>query len=210
MIRVAIVDDHKILRSGLRHYLNSLEDVEVVAEAANGKEALDIVRSHKIDVLTLDLTMPGFSGFDALASIRARAPHTAILVFSGLPEDRYAVNLIRNGASGYLNKDCAPLDIVAAIRTVAQGKRYLSPVVANLLAEQVMEPNKGLPHEILTSREFQVFLRLAKGESITGIGEGLSLSVKTVTTHRKRALNKMKMNTNSDATYYAIKHHLIE
>lgn len=210
MIRVAIVDDHKIVRSGLRHYLGSMDDVEVVAEAENGKEALDVVRNHQVDVLTLDLAMPGFNGFDALASLKARSPATAILVFSGLPEDRYAVSLIRKGASGYLNKDCSPLDIVKAIRTVAQGRRYLSTVVAELLAEQVVEPTKGLPHESLTSREFQIFLRLSKGGSITSISEELSLSVKTVTTHRKRALNKLHLNTNSDATYYAVKHKLIE
>lgn len=210
MIRVGIVDDHTIVRAGLRHYLSSLDDFEVVAEAANGKEALELVRMHEIDVLTLDLTMPGFNGLDAMTSLKARSPNTAILVFSGLPEERYAINLIRKGASGYLNKDCAPPEIVAAIRTVAQGKRYISPVVADLLAEQVMEPERGLPHEQLTSREFQIFLRLAKGGSITGIGQELSLSVKTVTTHRKRALNKMKLSTNSDATYYALKHKLIE
>lgn len=209
-IRVGIVDDHEIVRAGLRLFLEEQDDLEVVAEASNGKDALDVVRNEQIDVLLLDLTMPRFSGLEALPSLKARAPHTAILVFSGLPEEQYAVNLIRKGADGYLHKENPPLEILNAVRVVAQGRRYLSPVVANLLAEEMLYPTGGSPHNLLADREFQIFLRLAKGESITTVGRALSLSVKTVTTYRTRAMRKLKLSTNSDLTYYAVKHGLIE
>lgn len=134
MIKIGIVDDHAIVRAGLRQFLSEHVDLRVVGEASNGREAIDLVRVHEIDVLVMDLSMPGQSGLDALAMLRAKAPDMGILILSGYPEEHYAINLIRQGASGYLNKECEPKEIVEAIRTIALGRRYLTPSVADLLA----------------------------------------------------------------------------
>ena len=154
--------------------------------------------------------MPGQSGIDALAMIRAKAPDIGVLVLSGYPEEHYALNLIRQGASGYLNKQCEPLEIVEAIRTIALGRRYISPSVAELLAQQLNHKSDGAPHEQLSEREFQVFLKLARGETAGDIAKALSLSVKTVSTYRTRLMEKMNLSSNSDLTYYALKNKLID
>ncbi|RRD56455.1 DNA-binding response regulator [Comamonadaceae bacterium OH2545_COT-014] len=210
MIRIGIVDDHAIVRAGLRQFLSEHVDLRVEGEAASGREAIDLVRTTELDVLLMDLSMPGQSGIDALAMIRAKAPDVGILILSGYPEEHYAVNLIRQGASGYLNKSCEPTEIVEAIRTIALGKRYITPAVAELLAQQLGRKEDAPPHEQLSEREFQVFLKLAKGETAGGIAESLSLSVKTVSTYRTRLMEKMGLNSNSDLTYYALKNGLID
>ena len=210
MIRIGIVDDHVIVRSGLRQFFSDHVDLRVVGEAASGREAIDLVRATEIDVLVLDLSMPGQSGLDALAMIRAKAPDIGVLILSGYPEEHYALNLIRQGASGYLNKQCEPLEIVNAIRTIALGRRYISPSVAELLAQQLNQNSDAAAHEQLSEREFQVFLKLAKGETAGDIAKTLSLSVKTVSTYRTRLMEKMNLSSNSDLTYYALKNKLID
>ena len=210
MIQVGIVDDHAIVRSGLRQYLSEHVDVRVVGEAANGREAIDLVRNTAVDVLIMDLSMPGQSGLDALAMLRAKSPDTGILILSGYPEEHYAMNLIRQGASGYLNKECEPSEILEAIRTIALGRRYITPVVAELLAQQLYRKDDAPVHEQLSEREVQVFLKLAKGATASEIAEILSLSVKTVSTYRTRLMEKMALSSNSDLTYYALKNGLID
>ena len=210
MIQVGIVDDHAIVRSGLRQYLSDHVDVRVVGEAANGREAIDLVRNTAVDVLIMDLSMPGQSGLDALAMLRAKSPDTGILILSGYPAEHYALNLIRQGASGYLNKECEPSEILEAIRTIALGRRYITPVVAELLAQQLHRKTDAPAHEQLSEREFQVFLKLAKGATAGEIAEILSLSVKTVSTYRTRLMEKMALSSNSDLTYYALKNGLID
>ena len=210
MIRVGIVDDHAIVRSGLRQFFGEHVDLRVVGEAGSGREAIDLVRTTEMDVLVLDLAMPGQSGIDALAMIRAKAPDLGILVLSGYPEEHFAVSLIRQGASGYLNKECDPADIVDGIRTVALGKRYITAPVAELLAQQLGRNDAGPVHEQLSDREFQVFLKLARGHTAGDIAEALSLSVKTVSTYRTRLMEKMGLKSNSDLTYYALKNKLID
>ncbi len=210
MIQVGIVDDHAIVRSGLRQYLSDHVDVRVVGEAANGREAIDLVRNTAVDVLIMDLSMPGQSGLDALAMLRAKSPDTGILILSGYPAEHYALNLIRQGASGYLNKECEPSEILEAIRTIALGRRYITPVVAELLAQQLYRKDDAPVHEQLSEREFQVFLKLAKGATASEIAEILSLSVKTVSTYRTRLMEKMALSSNSDLTYYALKNGLID
>ena len=210
MIKVGIVDDHAIVRSGLRQFFADQVDVRVVGEASSGRGAIDLVRNEEIDVLIMDLSMPGQSGIDALAMLRAKAPDMGILILSGYPEEHYAVQLIRQGASGYLNKDCDPLEIVDAVRTIALGKRHITPAVADLLAQQLGKKGTAAPHEDLSEREFQVFLKLAKGETASRIAEELSLSVKTVSTYRTRLMEKMGLSSNSDLTYYALKNKLID
>src|SRR5215204_6505490 len=183
MIKVGIVDDHAIVRSGLKQFFSEQVDLRVVGEAASGREAIDLVRTTELDVLVMDLSMPGQSGIDALGMIRAKAPDVGILILSGYPEEHYAMNLIRQGASGYLNKECEPMEIVNAIRTISLGRRYISPAVAELLAQ---------------------------GETAGDIAKALSLSVKTVSTYRTRLMEKMSLASNSDLTYYALKNKLID
>lgn len=209
-VRVGIADDHPITRAALRCYLDEQAGIRVVAEASSGREAIDLVRTHAIDVLLLDLDMPGQSGIDALTMIKAKAEHVGILILSGYPEHQYAVPLIRNGASGYLNKACEPGEIVAAIHRVAQGARYITAVVAELLASQVITPTPGGAHEQLSARELQVFLKLAQGCSAGEVAAELSLSAKTVSTYRARLMRKLDARSNSDLTYYALKHRLLD
>ena len=210
MIRIAIVDDHAMVRAGLRQFFADQSDFQVVAEAASGRGALDIVRAGEVDVILLDISMPDQSGVDALAAIRARAPDLPVLILSGFPEEHYATTLLRQGASGYLNKDCDPQDIVTAIRTVHRGRKFITPGVAERLADGLVKGGDKLPHEQLSERELQVFLRLAKGETIGNLAVGMSLSVKTVSTYRTRIMEKMKLASNSDLTYYALKNGLIQ
>lgn len=209
-VRVGIADDHPITRTALRGYLDDQDGIRVVAEASSGREAIDLVRTQEIDVLLLDLDMPGQSGIDALTMIKAKAEHVAVLVLSGYPEHQYAVPLIRNGASGYLNKACEPSEICTAIRRVAQGGRYITPVVAELLASQVITPTPGGLHEQLSARELQVFLKLAQGCTAGEVAAELSLSAKTVSTYRARLMRKLEARSNSDLTYYALKHRLLD
>ncbi len=199
-----------MVRAGLRQFFSDQSDFSVVAEASNGRAALEIVRAGEVDVILLDISMPDQSGVDALAAIRARAPDLPVLILSGFPEEHYATTLLRQGASGYLNKDCDPQDIVSAIRTVHRGRKYISPGVAERLADGLTKGGDKLPHEQLSERELQVFLRLAKGETIGNLAVGMSLSVKTVSTYRTRIMEKMKLESNSDLTYYALKNGLIQ
>jgi DNA-binding NarL/FixJ family response regulator len=209
MIRIAIIDDHAMVRAGLRQFFADQADFAVVAEAASGREAIDIVRRGEVDVIVMDISMPDQSGVDALAAIKARAPDLPVLILSGFPEEHYAVTLLRQGASGYLNKECDPDEIIKAIRTVFRGRKYITAGVAERLAEGLGGGDKP-PHEHLSERELQVFLRLAKGETIGHIADSMSLSVKTVSTYRTRIMEKMKLASNSDLTYYALKNGLIQ
>lgn len=210
MIRVIIVDDHAIVRAGLKQFLSEQVDLRVTGEAANGREALDLVRQGEVDVLVMDLSMPEHGGVDALAAIKAREPNLPILILSGFPETHYATTLLRQGASGYLNKECEPEEIVKAIRTVFRGRKYITPAVAELLAEGLGGDLDKPLHEQLSEREFQVFLRLSKGETISHMADSMSLSVKTVSTYRTRVMEKMRLESNSDLTYYALKNGLIQ
>lgn len=210
MIRIGIVDDHAIVRAGLRQFLSGHVDLRVSGEAASGREALDLARAGEVDVLLMDLSMPDQSGVETLAAIKARFPELAVLILSGFPESHYATTLLRQGASGYLNKECEPEEIVTAIRTVARGRRYITPAVAEILADNVAGAGEQLAHEALSERELQVFLRLSKGETIGHMADRMCLSVKTVSTYRTRVLDKLRLQSNSDLTYYALKHGLIQ
>ncbi len=210
MIRIAIVDDHAMVRAGLRQFFADQLDFVVVAEAANGREALEIVRQGEVDVIVMDISMPDQSGVDALAAIKARVPDLPVLILSGFPEEHYATTLLRQGASGYLNKDCEPEEIVKAIRTVYRGRKYITAGVAERLAEGLTGGSDKACHELLSERELQVFLRLARGETVGHIAESMSLSVKTVSTYRTRVMEKMSLGSNSDLTYYALKTGLLQ
>lgn len=210
MIRIAIVDDHALVRAGLRQYFAEQADFQVAGEAANGREAMALLRQGGLDVMLLDIGMPEQSGVDTLVAIKARAPELPVLILSGFAEAQYATTLLRQGASGYLGKDCDPAEIVKAIRTVCGGRKYISAGVAEQLAEELGDKHADQPpHQQLSERELQVFLRLAQGETVGHVAEGMSLSVKTISTYRTRVMEKMHLASNSDLTYYALKHGLI-
>ena len=210
MIKVGIVDDHAVVRAGLKQFLGEQVDLRVTGEAADGAGALQLARGGEVDVLVMDLAMPDQSGVDALAGIKARFPDLPVLILSGYPETHYATTLLKQGASGYLNKECDPMEIAEAIRTVARGRRYITPGVAEMLADQVTGDSDRPAHEALSERELQVFLHLAQGQTVGQLADSMCLSVKTVSTYRTRVLEKLKLKTNSDLTYYALKNGLIQ
>jgi DNA-binding NarL/FixJ family response regulator len=209
MIRVAICDDHEVVRRGFKDILSAIGDIEISAEAANGREALDIARKGQCDVMLLDISMPEQNGIDTLLAIRRGQLKLPIIMLSGYAAPQYAVNVLEMGAAGYLDKDCEIEEITRAIRTVVKGLRYVSPAVGDMLAKRLGNSNAP-SHTTLSSREFQVFYRLAKGELVSEIAKGLCLSVKTISTYRTRVLEKMELHSNSEITYYAMKHGLLE
>ncbi len=209
MLQVAIVDDHEIVRAGFREMLASELGVAVAFEAASGEEALSHLQKSDCDVLLLDLALPGQSGIDVLRTLRQRHCNLPVLVLTGYPEERYALAMIRNGADGYLCKECSRDELLQAVRTVAQGRRYLSPHMAELLADEVAGSGPDLPHQQLSERELQVFIRLARGQTVSAIGEVLHLSVKTVSTYRSRLLEKMGVASNAELAAYALRNGLM-
>jgi DNA-binding NarL/FixJ family response regulator len=210
MIRVLVVDDHAVVRAGLRQFFADIDDIEVVDEAASAEAALRQIRSAEYDIVLLDISLPEKSGVDALKQIKRDRPALPVLVLSMHPENRYAVQLLRFGASGYLQKEAMPAELVTAIRLVHHGRRYISPALAELLASELDRDDDRPIHESLSDRERQVFLALARGEAVGAIAEALHLSVKTVSTYRARVLEKMRVASNADLTYYAIKNDLID
>jgi len=210
MIRILIADDHAIVRAGLKQFIADQVDMEVSAEAASGAEAIAAVRAGDFDVVLLDISMPDKNGIDTLKTLRHVKPELPVLMLSAYAEDQYAVNLLRAGASGYLNKEAASTQLVGAIRTVVQGRKYVSPSLAQILADGVSGDADKPLHAELSQREFQIFCKLAAGAAVSKIADELNLSVKTVSTYRTRILEKMAMKSNADLTYYAIKNGLIE
>jgi DNA-binding NarL/FixJ family response regulator len=209
-IRIIIADDHPILRAGMVSVLNASSDLKVVAEAGNGAEALRAMRDHAFDVLLLDVSMPGKSGLDLMRQIRKDNPRLPILIVSSFPEDQYALRSIRAGASGYITKMSAPGELVSAVRTVANGRKYITPAIAEMLAEAVERPDNATPHESLSDREFQTMKMIAAGHSLTEIAEVLCISVKTVSVYRSRVLEKMRMKSNVELTRYVVERGLNE
>ena len=210
MIRVVIADDHTILREGLKQLLQATDDFEVVGEAGDGHEVLNQVRTREFDVLLLDMSMPGKSGMELIKQVKAERPKLRVLVLSMHEEHQYAVRAIRAGASGYLTKESASAQLVAAISKVAAGGAFISAEVAQQLALSAMPGAQGMPHEALSDREFQVFRMIAEGKSVSDIAERLSLSVKTVSTHKANVLHKMGMGTTADLVRYALTHSLVD
>ena len=209
MIRIVIADDHTLMREGLKRILESTDDIEVVGEATDGFGVLAHVRKGGFDLLLLDLSMPGRSGIDLIRQIRTESQKLPVLVLTMYEEEQYAIRSIRAGAQGYLTKESAGTQLVHAIRKVASGKPYISIEVAEQLALDIMTPEKPLPHSQLSNREFEIFNLLAQGKTVTDIGQQLHLSVKTVSTHKSRILNKMSMHSISEIVRYAVAHNLL-
>ena len=210
MIRVLIADDHTIVRDGLRHLLGAAGDIDVLAEARNGQEVMEHVRSAVFDVLLTDMSMPGKSGIELIRQVHAERPKLRILVLSMHEEHQYAVRAIRAGAAGYLTKESATAQLVEAIRKVAAGGAFISAEVAQQLALGAMPNATGPLHETLSDREFQILLLIARGVSISDIAQQLFLSVKTVSTHKSNILHKMQMTTQTELIRYAISHRLLQ
>jgi DNA-binding NarL/FixJ family response regulator len=210
VIRILVADDHQIVRAGLAQFIVEQDDMEIAAEAASGDEVIALIRKASFDVVLLDISMPHKNGIDCLRVIRQIDEALPVLVFSGYPEETYAVNMLRSGANGYISKDAPPEELLRAIRVVARGKRYLSEAAADLVSTELSRSTDRKLHEMLSAREFQIFRKLAGGQSPTEIADELHLSVKTVSTYRARVLEKMNLKTNADLTYYAIKNALVD
>ena len=210
MIRIVVADDHTIVREGLKQLLSAAGDLAVVGEAQNGNEVLQRVRALDFDVLLLDMSMPGKSGIELIKQVRAEKPKLRVLVLSMHEEEQYAVRAIKAGASGYLTKESATAQLVSAIRKVAGGGAFITDSVAQQLALGAMPQTEGPPHGALSDREFQVFRELVSGKAVTDIAAELNLSVKTVSTHKARIMQKMHMSNPAELIRYAIHHRLVD
>jgi DNA-binding NarL/FixJ family response regulator len=209
-LRILIADDHAVLRRGLKEL--SIEDYAEceVGEAGTGRETLQLLRQAMWHMLILDINMPDRSGIDILGEIHVLYPDLKVLILSGLPERQYALNVLRNGARGYLNKEMSPEELLSAIRTVLAGKRYVSEALADLLVTELETDSNKPAHSKLSEREFQVFCKLANGRTVSAIGTELSLAVKTISTYRARIMEKMGFTSNADITAYALRNKLVE
>ena len=210
MIKIMIADDHAIVREGLKQIISETPDMIVSDEAYSGNEVLKKVVKNKFDVVVLDITMPGTNIIDVLKQLKRRLPHIHVLVLSMHPEEQYAFRVLKAGASGYLNKESAPDELVKAIRKVSRGKKYVSASFAEKMAETLDADHEKPLHATLSDREYQVMCMLASGKSVKKTSELLCLSEKTVSTYRFRVLQKMNMKTNAELIRYAIKHLLVE
>lgn len=206
MTRIVIADDHAIVREGLKRIVLAAGDLQVVHEAADGTEVMQLVRAHDFDVLVLDLSMPGRSGMELIKLVHAEKPRLRILVLSMHEESQYAVRAIKSGASGYLSKDSAPSLLVQAIRKVADGGAFISAEVAEQLALGAMPGARAAAHEALSPREFEVLGLLASGASVTAVAGRLHLSVKTVSTHKANLMHKMGLQNQTELVRYALQH----
>ena len=210
MPTVLIADDHALLRSGVRQLLESEPGIDEIGEASSGRETLEALRGKAWDLLILDINMPDRSGLDVLRHVRAGHPDTRVLVLSGFSERQYALNVLRAGASGYVNKEMAPEELLTAVRTVLRGRRYVTPVLAELLVSELDADAEKPMHARLSEREFQIFCKIAAGRAVSDIAAELCLSVKTISTYRSRILEKMNFTTNADLTTYALRNGLIQ
>ena len=210
IIKVFIADDHAIVREGLKQILAETRDIIVAGEAENGLEAIKLFRKSECQVMLLDISMPDRSGIDVLKQIKKEKPDLAVLMLSMHREDQYAIRSLKAGASGYLTKQSAPRELVTAIRQVAGGLKYISPALAQELANHVGDDHEAPPHDTLSDREYQTLTMIASGKTVGVIAKELSLSVKTVSEYRARLLVKMKLKNSAELTHYAIKNQLID
>jgi two-component system invasion response regulator UvrY len=210
MATVLIADDHALIRNGLKQLLADDHSIREIGESKSGRETIDKLQEQRWDLLILDINMPDRSGIDILRQVRATHPHTRVLVLSGFPEKQYAVNVLRAGASGYLNKEMAPEELLSAVHNVLMGRRYVSPALAELLVNGLDEDQDKPMHARLSEREFQIFRKLAAGQAVSDIANELCISVKTVSTYRSRVLEKMSFTSNADLTAYALRNEIIQ
>jgi two-component system invasion response regulator UvrY len=209
VIKVLVADDHAVVRRGLRQILAETSDIMVGGEAPTAHDVQRLVREQRWDVVVLDINLPGGSGIELLADIRRERPEVPVLILTVYSEEQYAVRAIKAGAAGFLTKESAPDKLIEAVRKVASGGKYVSAELAETLASMLAGEGKGAPHELLSDREFEILKLLASGKTVSQIAQDLSLSVKTVSTHRTRLLKKMSMKTNAELMHYAVRAGLV-
>ncbi len=209
MLRLLVGDDHRVLREGLKKIIEQTRDMVVVAEAADGAEVLEQMKKARPDVVLLDISMPGANGLDVVKQLKSKFPKLPILMLSQYPEDQYAMRALRAGAAGYLTKESASIELIAAVRKVASGGKYISASLAEQMASSFgLDPDRPL-HEKLSDREYEILCLLGSGKTVSEIGRDLSLSVKTISTYRARILEKMKMTKTADLMLYVMKYQLV-
>lgn len=209
MIKILIVDDHAIVREGLKQILSETPDMAVTGEANNGQEALEKIWHNKFDVVLLDISMPGRNGLEILKQMKHDKPALHILILSVAPEEQYAVRALKAGASGYLTKESTPNELIEAVRKVSGGKKYVSSSLAERLACHLEAKSEDSLHESLSDREYEVMCMIASGKAVKEIAENLCLSAKTISTYRSRIMEKMEMKNNAQLTHYAISNRLV-
>jgi len=210
MLKILIADDHPVVRRGLKQIIADTPDMAVGDEATNGWEVVDKVRVSDYDVVLLDIAMPGKDGLDVLTQLKHEKPRLPVLMLSMYPEEQFAMRALRAGASGYITKESAPDELVGAIRKVSAGGQYVSSALAEKLALDLQRGGKQPPHETLSDREYRVMCLIASGKTVTEIARELSLSVKTISTYRRRVLDKMKMKNNAELTHYTMSRRLVD
>lgn len=209
MIRVILCDDHAVVRRGIRDTLSEAVDIKVVGEAGSYSEVRELLRATPCEVLVLDLNLPGRGGLEVLASLKETETPIRVLVVSMFPEDQYAIRCLRAGAQGYLNKAGNPAELIEAVRIIAQGRKYVTPSVAQMLVDNLATPTSEALHDSLSERELQTLLKIASGKRLSDIAEELMLSPKTVSVYRSRVLEKLKLSNNAELTVYAIRNGLV-
>jgi DNA-binding NarL/FixJ family response regulator len=207
--RILLVDDHAVVRAGLKQLIDGTSDLEVVGEAGTAAAALEFLGTSQCDVLLLDISLPDASVLETVTLLRRKYPSVPILIVSMHPEEQYAVNLLRAGVCGFFPKAGEATSLLEAIRTVGSGRKYISPALAELLALEAAGNAPEPPHRQLSNREFQIFVQLAGGKTVTQIADEIHLSVKTVSTYRTRIMQKMNCERNADLTTYALRHNLM-
>jgi DNA-binding NarL/FixJ family response regulator len=210
VIKIIIADDHIIIRAGIKQLLDGAHDMVVAGEASDGQKLIQEIQKNHYDVIVIDISMPGRNGIEIIKQIRSSGDKTPILALSYYPEEQFAIRVLKAGACGYMNKDVQPEELVEAIYKVARGGTYVSPAVAEKLAMNINMTQDASPHESLTDREHEVFLKIAGGMTVSEIADEMFLSVKTVSTYRARILEKLNLKNNAEITYYAIRNNLIE
>jgi two-component system, NarL family, invasion response regulator UvrY len=210
MINILIVDDHAVVREGLKRIFQAETDMQVAGMAIDAAGAIRFIMETPVDVVVLDISMPGKNGLDVIKDLKLMQPAVRILMLSMYPEERFAMRSIRAGASGYLTKEMAPDEIVIAIRKIYTGNNYITPSLANLIATELQHPTSKAPHELLSEREFEVMCLLASGKPVFEIATSLAIGESTVSTYRNRILTKMKLKNNSDLIHYGIVNGLVE
>lgn len=210
MLRILIADDHVLIREGLKKILKAAQDISVVSEAQNAREVIEEMKKQEIDVVILDISLPGKSGLELLKDIKMDYPKLPVLILSMHPEDRFAVRALKAGAAGYVTKESAVEELVKAVRKVVQGRKYVSPALAEKLAFDLETDTGKPPHENLSDREYQVMCLIAIGKSVREIASELYLSISTVNTYRGRILEKMNMKTDAELIRYAVQNQLVD
>ena len=211
IIKVLVVDDHALIRKGLKQILDDTSDMRVTGEAETGMQAIKMVRENGYDMVLLDITLPDKHGVEVLKQIKTECPNLPVLILSMHPDDQYAMRAIKAGASGYMNKQSAPSQLVTAIRKVASGRKYISGELAEQLANDLTKDSQQeVSHQVLSNREYQTLCLMAAGKSLSEMADIMSLSAKTVSVYRARMLEKMNLKNNAEAVRYALSHNLIE